>query len=65
MHVTPSVPISQYRNRNDKDKAIFFVGRRNIIAGIESTVAGIESRIKAETSDTGLQPWKMLSSQET
>ena len=65
MHQAPPVTIEQYRNRSDKQKAIFFVGRRDIIAGIETTVADIESRIKAETSDTGLQSGMMLSSQET
>ena len=65
MHQAPPVTIEQYRNRSDKQKAIFFVGRTDIIAGIETTVADIESRIKAETSDTGLQPGKILTSQDT
>ena len=65
MHQVPPVTIEQYRNRTDKQKAIFFAGRRDIIAGIETTVADIESRIKAETSDTGLQPGKILTSQDT
>ncbi len=65
MHQAPPVTIEQYRNRSDKQKAIFFVGRRDIVAGIETTVADIESRIKAETSDTGLQPGKILTSQDT
>ena len=65
MHQTPLVPIDQYKNRNDKDKAIFFVGRESIITGIETTVAGIESRIKTQTSDSGLQPVTILSNQET
>ncbi len=65
MHQAPPVTIDQYRDRNDKDKAIFFVGRRGIIAGIEATVASIKSRIKAQTSDTGLRSGMVLSSQET
>ncbi len=65
MHQAPPVTIDQYRDRNDKDKAIFFVGRRDIVAGIEATVTSIERRIKAQTSDTGLQSGMMLSSQDT
>ncbi len=65
MHQAPPVTIEQYRNRNDKQKAIFFVGRKDIIAGIETTVADIDSRIKADTSGTGLQPGKTLTSQDT
>ncbi len=65
MHQAPPVTIEQYRNRNDKQKAIFFVGRKDIIAGIETTVADIDSRIRAATSDTGLQPGKTLTSQDT
>ena len=65
MHHTPPVAIGEYKNRNDKEKAIFFVGRETIAAGIKSTVASIERRIKTETLDTEIQSGMVLSSQET
>ncbi len=65
MHQAPPISIDQYANRNDKDKAIFFVGRNDIVSGIETTVAGIENRIRTEISNKQLRPGKMLSSQET
>ena len=65
MYRKPSVPIEKFGRRSDKNEAVFFVGRKDIIAGIESTVAEIENRIKSETSETGLQPGMVLCNQET
>ena len=65
MYQEPSVPFEKFGRRSDKNEAIFFVGRKDIIAGIESTVSEIESRIQSEASDTGLQPGMVLSNQET
>ena len=65
MYIEPLIPLGKFGQRSDKNKAIFFVGRKDIIAGIESTVAEIESRIKSETSDTELQPGMLLSNQDT
>ncbi len=65
MYQEPSIPFEKFGRRSDKNEAIFFVGRKDIITGIESTVADIESRIKSKTSEIGLQPGMVLSNQKT
>ncbi len=65
MYIEPPISLEKFGQRSDKNKAIFFVGRKDIITGIESTVAEIENRIKYETPNAGLQPGMVLSNQET
>ncbi len=65
MHREPSIPLELFGRRSDKNEAVFFVGRQDLIAGIESTVAEIESRIRAATVNAGLQPGMVLCNQET
>ena len=65
MYQEPLITIDELAAGDDKDEAAFFVGRGDIIAGIEATVAGIESRIKNKISNTGLQPGQVIASQKT
>ncbi len=65
MHQTPLITIDELAAGDDKDKAAFFVGRQDIIAGIESTISGIESRIKSDNAETPLQLGEIISNQKT
>ena len=65
MHQEPPITIDELAAGDDKDEAAFFVGRKELIAGIESTVAGIESKIKTDNSEAQLQPGRAIASQKT
>ena len=65
MYQEPPITIDELAAGDDKDEAAFFVGRKELIAGIESTIAGIESKIKTNNPETGLQPGKAIANQKT
>ena len=47
LHQEPLITIDDLAAGDDKDNVAFFVGRQDIISGIESTIAGVERRIKS------------------
>ncbi len=65
MYENPPITIDELAAGDDKDKAAFFVGRKALIANIESTVAGIESKIKTDNPKIGLQPGMAIANQKT
>ncbi len=65
MQTAPKVPLEQFSERDDKDEALFFVGREEIIAGIEKTIASIRAKINDGDPNRPLSPGRLLASQKT
>ncbi len=65
MYKKPPITINELAAGDDKDKAAFFVGRKELIANIESTVAGIESKLKTDNLGVRLQPRMTIANQKT
>ncbi len=66
MFQEPPITTDDLAAGDDKDEAAFFVGRKELIASIESTVAGIENKIKAYNNpEARVQAGKAIASQKT
>ena len=65
MRQSPPITLEQLASGDNDNKAAFFVGREEIIDGIENTVAGIEYSIKTECTAGELAYGRKLCGENT